>query len=1513
MKKHFIQLLIIALLITAALVPTATAGAVNATRIYLRDAGGNDVTGQIYGLNVDDTVTLAVDLYNASGTVDEEFTCKSTYPAIAACEADTTGGTLTVTAVKAGTSTVTVTGTNSRKTAKISVTVGNMASAVTITAPTASYELSAGTYTTLAWTIDYTDGTSVENKNATFTTSDKNVTVKSNGRVTANTAFTKETDVTITACSSDNARDTSTGARICDSVTITVIPAPKSVDICTDSGGTDCPAQIALDAGDSSASASLYAIVTPDTADQTVTWTSGNTRIALVDEVSGEVTLPVNGKTGTATITARTVNGKSTTIKVFVGNLVKTIVLEGESTVTAGKTTKITATITDPDSPTNKNINWKVCDADTTTPSECTASAYATVSAGTVRAKQVDTDTTVYVLACPADGNNTACVTHALTITPAVSSIKLFKDGVEVTSKDIYAIEVDDATGITFTAQILPADADQNITWSVSSTAYADVDEGTVTGKKKGTVTVTAKAADGSGKSASARVRIVGALVTAVDVTRVSGVEEDATGHVNLANGQTVTLKAAVSPTEADNKNVTWSVVDPGNCTSTGDYTTCAKSAYAVVSGGKVTARQVAAPKDLLVLAQAADGSGAYDTYEITIIPVASKVSIYYTPRETGSAETDVTNKTITRIIDLNSGDSKTIELSGKVAPETAEQKLTWKSSSTAIAGVDDNGKVTFYNSGTVTITATTTDGTKRSAKVTITGKIVVDEIVISGSTSVAAGKSIQLKAQVIPDNATTKTLKWTTSNSGIATVNSSGKVTGSSSIRVATPVTIYATATDVDERHQTPAKGEYVITVYPAVTSLTILGEDSESKNGKTIGMDLGAKPTYQLTSYTEPSGASSEVTWKSSSTKIATVDENGLVTAVANGSCTITCTAADGSGKSAKVTIKVSTLIQDIEITGAVTRVRTGKSITLTATLNPNKPSNSGLTWVSEDTSIATVSGSGLTGTVTGKKAVSDGDVCTNIYAVAKDGSGVASDKLEICVYPAAASVKVLNDSNSDITGSTIELPEGETLTISGRAYPDGAAQEFTFTTANKNIVEITDATDNTAVLTSLKKGSTITITVKTDDGTGKTATIKIKTVAAQATGLTLTALSASSLAEPMMLMAAVDEPAVVSEDAGTAVALTAGDTLQLGYEITPVQAAENEVAWFSSDESLATVSEDGVVTVAENLASDANVTITGLVMDGSATSGSLVLSLSANPLELVDVDAEAVVDESVVDDTAAEETATETVTEEVTVTETGEETSTETVTGEETATETVTETGEDTLTETPTETAEAAATDEAAPTETVTETVTETSEDAATETAETPTVSEIKLDVANDTVSMYAGENVTITSDKLTILPENADVSAIEFKVENEAVAKLRYDKFEDIMANGLIIDSVAAGETKLTIKCGDVEKTLTVIVYALPTATPTPELPTATPEPTIDVAATEQAAAEAEAAAKAAAEAEAAAQAAAEAEAAAQAAAEAEAAAQAAAEAEAAAQAAAEAETTVVENTGDSGLS
>lgn len=141
----------------------------------------------------------------------------------------------------------------------------------------------------------------------------------------------------------------------------------------------------------------------------------------------------------------------------------------------------------------------------------------------------------------------------------------------------------------------------------------------------------------------------------------------------------------------------------------------------------------------------------------------------------------------------------------------------------------------------------------------------------------------------------------------------------------------------------------------------------------------------TSQLTATTLPTNATNRaVTWTSSNTSVATVNSDGLVTAVSAGTCTITATAKDGSGKTASCTVTVPKMVSGITLSKTLT-LNVGSTSQLTATVSPADATNTALTWTSSDTGVAKVSTSGL---VTG---VSRG-TCT-ITATAKDGSGVSA----------------------------------------------------------------------------------------------------------------------------------------------------------------------------------------------------------------------------------------------------------------------------------------------------------------------------------------------------------------------------------------------------------------------------------------------------------------------------------------------------------------------------------------
>jgi uncharacterized protein YjdB len=144
----------------------------------------------------------------------------------------------------------------------------------------------------------------------------------------------------------------------------------------------------------------------------------------------------------------------------------------------------------------------------------------------------------------------------------------------------------------------------------------------------------------------------------------------------------------------------------------------------------------------------------------------------------------------------------------------------------------------------------------------------------------------VTLKATVSPSDATDKAVTWKSSNTKVASVSSNGKVTAK---KVGTAT---ITCTTKDGKKTYTCK----ITVKTPVTKVKLSKTKATLKKGKSV----------KLKATVTPSKAYQKVTWKSSNTKVATVSSSGKVTAKKKGTATITCTAADGSGK--KVTCKIT-----------------------------------------------------------------------------------------------------------------------------------------------------------------------------------------------------------------------------------------------------------------------------------------------------------------------------------------------------------------------------------------------------------------------------------------------------------------------------------------------------------------------------------------------------------------------------------------------------------------------------
>lgn len=483
--------------------------------------------------------------------------------------------------------------------------------------------------------------------------------------------------------------------------------------------------------------------------------------------------------------------------------------------------------------------------------------------------------------------------------------------------------------------------ADQPVTWKSSKTYRAAIDQtGLMTAKSPSTVTITATAQNG--QKATCKVCIV-RLVNSVSIT----------GTDSLAAGKSATLKAVCLPSNAANRKVTWTSSDP--------------SVVSVNKYGKITARKITGVRSAVITAKAADGSGASASHTVTVTPIAKSVQILKGGKPvSGTVMVDIANPTL--------------DLDALITPSNAGQSVTWKTSSSKRATVDENGVVKALSTGTVTITATAGDGSGKKDSVKLSIVRPVKSITLSGDVALAAGKKGELKASVLPKNASNDDVTWKSSDTSVVTVNKYGdlKAAKVSSRRQAT---VTATAKD-----GSGVVGSIIVTVTPKASDIDIL------RNGQPItalGIDLGGTRVVQLGALVEPADALQDVKWTTSSKKRATVDQNGVVKALSKGSVTITATAKDGSGTVGKQVVQVLPVARSISIRRTDANMATalilnqgGSKARLGASVYP-AAANQSVKWKSSDTDVVTVDANGVvtaheTGTAT-------------ITATAADGSGV------------------------------------------------------------------------------------------------------------------------------------------------------------------------------------------------------------------------------------------------------------------------------------------------------------------------------------------------------------------------------------------------------------------------------------------------------------------------------------------------------------------------------------------
>ncbi len=436
------------------------------------------------------------------------------------------------------------------------------------------------------------------------------------------------------------------------------------------------------------------------------------------------------------------------------------------------------------------------------------------------------------------------------------------------------------------------------------------------------------------------------------------------------------------------------------------------------------------------------------------------------TPDQVQTPDVPTPEKPVTKVtlnttsLTLTAGESAT--LTATVTPGDATNKtIKWSSSNPNVAAVS-GGKVTAVSAGEAVITAEA-GNQKATCKVNVKAKepvkppvVAVTKIVLNKtSMSLKVGASETLRATVTPANATDKTITWSSSNTKIATVDKTGKVKAASSgtARITAKTSNGKTAV-------------CTVTVTKPVVKVT-----SVKLNRTKLTLNKGK--TVSLKATVNPSGATNKrVSWKSSNTKVATVDKNGKVKAVSKGTATITVTTADGSKRATcKVTVKIPAT--KISVNTKQLYIQKGKRATIKATMGPVETTDK-ITVKVSNKNVTVKAGKNGEFTITGKK---NGKATVTLTTTSGKRATVSVSVEKRAIK--AKSVK-LNKKNATLVA-------GKTITLKAAINPKKTTDTLSWKSSNKKVATV----DKFGVVTA-KKAGTATITVTTSSG--KTAKCKI-----------------------------------------------------------------------------------------------------------------------------------------------------------------------------------------------------------------------------------------------------------------------------------------------------------------------------------------------------------------------------------------------------------------------------------
>jgi len=716
-------------------------------------------------------------------------------------------------------------------------------------------------------------------------------------------------------------------------------------------------------------------------------------------------------------------------------------------------------------------------------------------------------------------------------------------EDITFTNGTTHTLNLTDNQTVTLHTNVLPSNAtDKTLVWHSGNPSIAEVTQnGIVKAVGKGSTEVIAESKDGK-VQAFAYVTVedkqpTSEIIPVSEILFTSG--EDY--HLILNEDDTRRASIEIRPYNATDKDVIWTTDNPAIATVDQN------GLITAVSAGETNV--IVTSKDGKVSAKA---KVTIDPAKPTVIPVSS---------------IDFVNGTFYQLND----DNTNVQLTVDVKPNNASNKtVLWTSGNENVATVDSNGNVLAVSSGETIITATSVDGkVSSSARVVVVKESKQPETVPVSSITfketnnyvldTKGNNNTKLEVVINPSNATDQTVRWSSSNSEVAIVDDTGRVTalsaGSSKITVSTPDGQISSSATVTVKEPEP-------TIVPIT--------DIQFTEGTEYLLNTEEQPTKQLRVRINPSDATDKTLIWSSSDENVVVVEDGFIEAIAPGEATINVRNVDGT-VSANAHVRVESpvnqiKVQDIRFSARIYKMNkvANNFLALDAQVLPSNATVKTLTWESTDPSVAAVDENGIV------TALSGGS--TRIIVTSADGEVTETVHIEVEEEEVETPVSDIKFSQKSYN---IDLETTKTLKLNPIILPEEASNKnLTWTSSNSEVAEV----DDNGKVSILGVGSTSIIATSADGEVTESVRVVVGS------------------------NSRVTDIKFLEDRKGVTLSLAKDQNYQLKYVVYPEYASNKKLDWESTDPSIAEVDSNGMLTIK----STGKVTVRATSADGLTMEG-------------------------------------------------------------------------------------------------------------------------------------------------------------------------------------------------------------------------------------------------------------------------------------------------------------------